>query len=105
MKLKWTWMTRGVLLTVLVCVLLCLGMGAAKAPNRPFQGLLPPGLQHVFEAAPGEERATANAHLGISPYMVDTSLEVRERFDFLHTPALLVQEAISDGVILTYPEE
>jgi len=37
--------------------------------------------------------------------MVDLSLAQREPSDFLLTPALLVQEAVSDGVILTYPEE
>jgi hypothetical protein len=37
--------------------------------------------------------------------MSDVSLEVRELADFLLTPALLVQEAVSDGVVLTYPEE
>jgi len=33
------------------------------------------------------------------------SLEMRENVDFLLTPALLVQEAISHGVVVTYPAE
>jgi len=37
--------------------------------------------------------------------MLDLSLRVREQVDFLITPALLVQEAISEDVVLTYPEE
>jgi hypothetical protein len=37
--------------------------------------------------------------------MVDFSQHIREHVDFLLTPALLVQEAISDGVLLTYPVE
>jgi hypothetical protein len=40
-----------------------------------------------------------------SAYLTDLSLAVRECDDFLLTPALLVQEAVSDDVILTYPEE
>jgi hypothetical protein len=33
------------------------------------------------------------------------SLNAREAADFLLTPAILTQEAISDGVLLTYPSE
>lgn len=105
MKRVRTSIMRAVLPGLLVGGLLCLAMGAAKAPDQGLGSLLPPGLQRWLEAAPGEEQATANADLHISPHMVDTSLEVRECIDFLHTPALLVQEAVSDGVILTYPEE
>lgn len=35
----------------------------------------------------------------------ESSVEMKENVDFLLTPALLVQEAISDDVILTYPSE
>lgn len=34
-----------------------------------------------------------------------TSLEMKENVDFLLTPALLVQEVISDNVVITYPSE
>ena len=44
--------------------------------------------------------ATRTATGGFSP-----SLEMKENVDFLLTPALLVQEAISEGVIITYPSE
>ena len=44
-------------------------------------------------------------HLNYDSYLTDISLEVREVDDFLLTPALLVQEAVSEGGILTYPEE
>jgi hypothetical protein len=33
------------------------------------------------------------------------SLEMKENVDFLLTPALLVQEVISDDVVITYPSE
>jgi hypothetical protein len=35
----------------------------------------------------------------------DTSLEMRENVDFLLAPALLVQNAISRDVVITYPSE
>jgi hypothetical protein len=35
----------------------------------------------------------------------EPSLEMKEDVDFLLTPALLVQESISDDIILTYPTE
>jgi hypothetical protein len=34
-----------------------------------------------------------------------SSLEMKENVDFLLTPALLVQEAISEDVVITYPSE
>lgn len=33
------------------------------------------------------------------------SLEMKENVDFLLTPVFLVQEAISDDIIITYPSE
>jgi hypothetical protein len=35
----------------------------------------------------------------------NTSLEMKENADFLLTPALLVQEAVSEDVVITYPSE
>jgi len=81
-------------------VLLCLGVGADESANG-----LPPGLRRVHETRTAEERTTATRHLLADFHMADISLEVREVDDFLLTPALLVQEAVSEGVILTYPEE
>jgi len=40
---------------------------------------------------------------GMGPFQ--PSLEMKENADFLLTPALLVQEAICDDVVLTYPTE
>ena len=34
-----------------------------------------------------------------------SSLEMKENVDFLLTPALLVQEIISEDVVITYPSE
>ena len=95
---------RWAFLTVLTCAALCLGVGAsvdsngAKASGAAPQsrGPVKPGLDASVE------RQLA---LQVSPFMSDLSLGRREKVDFLLTPALLVQEAISDHVVLTYPEE
>jgi hypothetical protein len=74
-----------------MCVLLGVGMGAVKAPDQR----MPPGFGRLIEPA----------LLNVDYRMADLSLAVREQVDFLLTPALLVQEAVSDDVVLTYPEE
>lgn len=91
---------RTALFGVLLCVLLCLSVGAVLARSE-----VPPGWRRVFDAPTPEEKATVMRHLNYDTYLTDISLEVREVDDFLLTPALLVQEAVSEGVILTYPEE
>lgn len=35
----------------------------------------------------------------------EPSLEMKENVDFLLTPALLVQQAISENIVITYPSE
>jgi len=100
MKDKKTWIVRAGLLAVLICTLLCLIAGNVQGSRE-----LPPGIRQSAEATTTEEKATIDRRLRMNSRMVDTSLEVREQVDFLLTPALLVQEAISDGVVLTYPEE
>ena len=37
--------------------------------------------------------------------MTDPSFEMRENIDFLLTPGILVQQCISEDVLITYPEE
>ena len=44
--------------------------------------------------------AARSATTGFKP-----SLEMKENVDFLLTPALLMQEALSEDVIITYPSE
>jgi hypothetical protein len=96
MRCEWALRTRCIVLVVLMGMLLGLGMGAAKAPD---QGT-PPGLRRLEE-----DMKTGGPLIIVNYQMADLSLAVREQVDFLLTPALLVQEAVSDDVILTYPEE
>ena len=86
---------------MVICVLLCLGMGAVQAPDRG----MPPGTRKLTNAQTARERVTMPLPIQATVSMADVSLRVRELDDFLLTPALLVQEAVSDGVVLTYPEE
>ncbi len=42
---------------------------------------------------------------GIAGDSFASSLEMKENVDFLLTPALLVQDVVSEGVVVTYPSE
>jgi hypothetical protein len=96
---------RWALLGASICLLLSLVTGAAKAPDRGTT----PGVRQLMMGLPvasDEQEARAKvAATRVNCRMADTSLAVREQVDFLLTPALLVQEAVSEDVILTYPEE
>jgi len=101
MKRKRIWIARRPLLGVLMCVLLCLGMGDVKT----LDGEMPPAMRGPMSEGTGQDRGPFGIHQMVRFHMADISLDVREIDDFLLTPALLVQEAVSDGVVLTYPEE
>jgi hypothetical protein len=62
-------------------------------------------MRKRMDAITAGKRVPEQPGLWIDHTEVDWSLDDREQMDFLLTPALLVQEAVSDGVILTYPEE
>ena len=83
---------------LLMGVFFSLGM---RAPQPADPGL-PPGFSRLREEM---ESGRGPGLLNVSYRMADTSLAVREQVDFLLTPALLVQEAVSEDVVLTYPEE
>jgi len=102
MKRKWIRFTWRAALTMLMCTFLVLAMGAGSAPIR---GQAPAGTRRLIRPGTPEFDAMERARLTPRPSMVDVSLAARENVDFLLTPALLVQEAVSDGVVLTYPEE
>lgn len=98
---------RWVLLVLVMCLLFGLGMGVPSERDRDKA----PGYRRFWEAmrdrdpnAPGRGLRINHA-LNLDYHMADVSLAVREQVDFLLTPALLVQEAVSEDVVLTYPEE
>jgi len=91
------------LIVIVMCGLMCLGMDSGKAPVRRIS----PGWQRLNEAHKlgPEEKDKAVQALLMNYRFFDQCLVAREQGEFLLTPALLVQEAVSDDVILTYPEE
>jgi len=101
MKNKRSWIVSGVCVATVIGMLFSLAMGAVRRPSRQ----RPPGFRRLREAAGTGQMNDVLRRLGVNTFRADVSLEVREQDDFLVTPALLVQEAISDGVVLTYPEE
>lgn len=64
-----------------------------------------PALEEFIKDIQTGEGKLAFRKMNLDYREVDTVLAERERQSFFLTPALLVQEAISDEVVLTYPEE
>jgi len=71
-------------------------------------GSNPPSLQRSRNVPVPEahkERIAMRIASGYGLGLFQPSLEMKEHMDFLLTPALLVQEAISEDIIITYPTE
>lgn len=98
MRCKWPFRIRWMLLILLTGVSLGLSMGIGSTPDNG----LPPGWRQLEEEM---KAGRGPGVLNLDYSMVDLSMAAREQVDFLLTPALLVQEAVSDDVVLTYPEE
>lgn len=82
--------------------ILALGMGLMAA----LAGDPPPaagdGGSALLEDTGGRAEAIARDHVAGN---VRPSLEMKECVDFLLTPALLIQQSLSEGVIPIYPTE
>ncbi len=100
MRAKRTSRVQWVLLLVLMGLLVGLVMGAARPPDRS----IAPGMRRLLDA-PASEKGAVFRDLAFDYRMTDHTFVAREQAYFLLTPALLVQEAVSDDVVLTYPEE
>ena len=96
---------KGLLLsqfTVLIAAILLLCFSQVPADNAIFSAKYPNTRADI------KNREDAAFEKILSRVPVDnfqTSLEMKENVDFLLTPALLVQEVISDNVVITYPSE
>jgi len=101
MKCKRTWIVPVVWLAVLACMVVCFGAGAVNAPGQGYSA----EYQRLMSTKDPREAGIIRRSLKIDFHEVDAGMQARERVDFMLTPALLVQEAISDGVILTYHVE
>ncbi|UCG49352.1 MAG: hypothetical protein JSU94_06120 [Phycisphaerales bacterium] len=78
----------------------CLALSGSKSPSPPARDSAVPADPRARAKATAMQAAVKSATAGFAP-----SLEMKENADFLLTPALLVQEAISENVIITYPSE
>jgi len=100
MKRQWIWIRRRGLLVLLLGASLCWSGASINMSARERASV------QAQRARVAAEQFLANfGKPAAGGHMTDLSLAIREHDDFLLTPALLVQEAVSDGVILTYPEE
>lgn len=97
LALKMRWMVGVVLLSVF----LSLGRGAIDSLGQTRT----PSVRQASKTTVQEQIDRLDQPPLANSRMADLSLMMREQVDFLLTPALLVQEAISDDVVLTYPEE
>ena len=93
---------RRMLRAMWLCVFLFLVMGASGNPGRVGA---PDAPLHATAPSRAAIEAMIGAQLVPPSNMSDLSLAKRENVDFLLTPVLLVQEAVSDGIVLTYPQE
>ncbi|MBN1975420.1 MAG: hypothetical protein JW787_17420 [Sedimentisphaerales bacterium] len=80
----------------IACFSIASGSGNAPAPDDP-NAMARMYMQKMAEL---DRQITTAATQTIIP-----SLEKKENVDFVLTPALLMQEAMSDDIIITYPTE
>jgi len=85
------------LLVALMPIYLSVGSSGAGTPAK--NPNIPAGLRERARAA-SLQAATRAVTVNST-----SSLEMKENVDFLLTPALLMQEVISDDIIITYPSE
>lgn len=80
---------------VVLCFSLALGESPVSSENDPNS------ISILNQAAPIVRKQILTAAMRV----FEPSLEMKENVVFLLTPALLVQEAVSQDVIVTYPSE
>lgn len=102
-RLGWSRNWRVSALWTLRILVVCLLFGAdnltgvpSRAPNHAQEHLV------TIEQLPAIPRRKAQV---LAADLVSPSLEMKENVDFLLTPAIMVQEAMSLDVVPTYPTE
>ena len=81
---------------VVACFSIGAGTGNNPLPNDPNEM----AKMYMQKMAELDRQITTAATQAITP-----SLEKKENVDFMLTPALLMQEVMSDEVVITYPTE
>jgi hypothetical protein len=84
-----------IIITVVVC--LSLSSGSSSTGITDYNSTVRTIAQKNTEI---ERQILNSATQGFQP-----ALEMKENVDFLLTPALLMQEAMSQGMVITYPTE
>ena len=87
-----------VVVMILLLVLLTQVLGDDRSPRSP-------GPRRDPVPAAQKDRIAGRLADGYALGSFRPSLEMKENADFFLTPALLVQEAICDDIIMTYPTE
>jgi hypothetical protein len=90
---------RFLIIPILIILVICFSLMANDSRSR---------LKDPNTAAPAmpQRRAVVKRQiLGAATQVFEPSLEMKENIEFLLTPALLAQEAISEDIVITYPTE
>jgi hypothetical protein len=95
-KKQWIWFGAIVGIVMAVCVSLMSGNSTMQKTREADRS------KSVLD---GATPATRTGILREAMQVFEPSLEMKENVDFLLTPALLVQEAISEEIVVTYPSE
>ncbi len=95
-NIRQSWARTALTIVLLVMLSQVAGSDQTPAPLRPRNTPVP-------EAHKERIAKKIASEYGSGPFQ--TSLEMKENVDFLLTPALLVQEAICEDVVITYPTE
>ncbi len=99
---KQNYLLRLVVLLCLICMCVSCSTVVSPAVTDPNTASGPNAVTDAEQRArdTAMRSATRSATGGFRP-----SLEMKENADFLLSPALLMQEALSDEIITTYPSE
>ena len=87
---------------VLLAIVLLMLLSQVLASDRTPAPLRPRNTE-VPEAHKKRIAKKIASGYGLGPFQ--PSLEMKENVDFLLTPAILVQEAICEDIVITYPTE
>jgi hypothetical protein len=94
-------MIKGTAKIVVIIMLLVLLTQVLADSQRP----QPPKTRRIPVPESEKQRIAGGLASSFGLGAFQPSLEMKENTDFFLTPALLVQEAISEDVIITYPTE
>lgn len=66
---------------------------------------LPQTQDQIGSLESRQQKVVSQMAVDAATFVFKPSLEMKENVDFLLTPALLVQNSLSNGLVVTYPSE